>query len=78
MHFKEAIEPLEDQTWHCLVWQSGDDGYDRMALCPEKDYAKAFFTIQLGQWSEPAQHDFIVRAMAAPKGRVPRQAHAAF
>ena len=34
MHFKESMEPLEDQTWHCLVWQDGDDGYDRMALCP--------------------------------------------
>ena len=33
-----------------------------MALCPEKDYAKAFFTIQLGQWSEPAQHDFTVKS----------------
>uniref|UniRef100_B8J4V7 Type I phosphodiesterase/nucleotide pyrophosphatase n=1 Tax=Desulfovibrio desulfuricans (strain ATCC 27774 / DSM 6949 / MB) TaxID=525146 RepID=B8J4V7_DESDA len=62
MTFKESIEPIEDQVWHCLVWQSEDDGYDRMALCPEKDYAKAFFTITLGAWSEPVQHDFTVKA----------------
>ena len=37
-------------------------GYDRIALCPEKDYSKAFFTIRLGEWSEPVQHDFTIKA----------------
>jgi len=62
MTFKEAVEPIEGQTWYCLAWESGDDGYDRIALCPEKDYAKAFFTIKLGEWSGPVQHDFTVKA----------------
>ncbi len=62
MHFKESIEPLNDQTWYGLAWESGDDGFDTFALCPEKDYAKAFFTIKVGQWSEPVQHDFTIAA----------------
>jgi len=62
MAFKECVEPVEGQTWYCLAWESGDDGYDRIALCPEKDYSKAFFTIRLGEWSEPVQHDFTIKA----------------
>ncbi|MDO5537409.1 MAG: alkaline phosphatase family protein, partial [Desulfovibrionaceae bacterium] len=62
MHFKESIEPVEDQTWYCLVWESGDDGFDSFALCPEKDYAKAFCTIHKGEWSNPIQHDFTIKA----------------
>ena len=60
MAFKECVEPVEGQTWYCLAWESGDDGYDRIALCPEKDYSKAFFTIRLGEWSGPVQHDFTI------------------
>ena len=62
MAFKECVEPVEGQTWYCLAWESGDDGYDRIALCPEKDYSKAFFTIRLGEWSGPVQHDFTIKA----------------
>lgn len=62
MAFKECVEPVEGQTWYCLAWESGDDSYDRIALCPEKDYSKAFFTIRLGEWSEPVQHDFTIKA----------------
>lgn len=62
MRFKESVDPLEDQVWYGLAWESGDDGFDTFALCPEKDYATAFFTIRQGQWSEPAQHDFTVKA----------------
>lgn len=60
LRFKEAIDPLEDQTWHILAWQSGDDGYDRITLAPEKDFNKAFCTIAPRQWSEPVQHEFRV------------------
>lgn len=78
MAFKECVEPVEGQTWYCLAWESGDDGYDRIALCPEKDYSKAFFTIKLGEWSEPVQHDFTIKAdRAHRKGRVPLQADGA-
>jgi Uncharacterized conserved protein len=60
MHFKEGVDPVEDQVWHVLAWQSGDDGYDRITVAPEKDFAKAFFTISPRQWSEPVQHSFKV------------------
>lgn len=58
MPFKESMVPLKNQTWYGLAWESGDDGFDTFALCPEKDYDKAFFTITPGQWSEPVVHDF--------------------
>ena len=62
MHFKEAIEPVKDQIWYGLTWESGDDGYDVFALCPERDYSRAFFTIRKGEWSGPVQHDFTIAA----------------
>lgn len=58
MVFKESMDPVKNQTWYGLAWESGDDGFDTFALCPEKDYAKAFFTIKVGQWSDPVVHSF--------------------
>ena len=58
VRFKEGVEPVEDQVWHVLAWQSGDDGYDRVTVAPVKDFHKAFFTIAPRQWSEPVEHDF--------------------
>ncbi len=62
MHFKEGIEQVDDQDWHVLAWQSGDDGYDRITVAPEKDFSKAFFTLKPGEWSEPVRHEFTVSA----------------
>lgn len=62
MHFKESLEPLEDQTWHVLTWKNEDDEYDCVALFPEKDFSRKFFTIKMKEWSEPVQHDFTVVA----------------
>lgn len=62
MKFKEGVDPVADQTWYGLTWESGDDGYDMFALCPERDYSKAFFTIGLGQWSEAVQHSFTIKS----------------
>ena len=62
LHFKEGVDPVEDQTWHVLAWQSGNEGYDRITVAPEKDFSKAFFTISLGEWSGPVEHDFRVIA----------------
>lgn len=61
MVFKESMDPLENQTWYGLTWESGDDGYDIFALCPEKDFSKAFFVIRKGEWSGIARHTFTVR-----------------
>ncbi|SKA67339.1 alkaline phosphatase family protein [Desulfobaculum bizertense] len=62
MHFKESMDPLEDQTWYGLTWESDDDGYDMFALCPEKDLEKAFFVIKAGEWSDVAKHEFVVKS----------------
>ncbi|WP_027176795.1 alkaline phosphatase family protein [Desulfovibrio aminophilus] len=62
MTFKESMEPLKGQTWYALTWEGGDDGYDRFALCPERDFSKAFFTIGAGQWSDVVTHDFTIAA----------------
>jgi predicted AlkP superfamily phosphohydrolase/phosphomutase len=58
MLFKESMIPLQSQVWHGLAWESGDDGFDTFALCREKDYTTAFFTIRKGQWSDPVVHSF--------------------
>lgn len=62
VRFKEGVDPVEDQVWHVLAWQSGDDGYDRITVAPVKDFNKAFFTIGPRQWSEPVEHDFRIIA----------------
>lgn len=36
MAFKECVEPVEGQTWYCLAWESGDDGYDPHRPVPRK------------------------------------------
>ena len=59
--FKESMNPIKNQTWYGLAWESGDDGFDTFALCPEKDYSKAFFTIKAGQWSAPVVQTFITK-----------------
>lgn len=59
--FKESMDPIKNQMWYGLAWESGDDGFDTFALCPEKDYSKAFFTIKVGDWSEPVVHTFIAK-----------------
>ena len=59
--FKESMDPIHSQVWYGLTWESGDDGFDTMAICPEKDYSKAFFTIKPGQWSEPVVHTFVAK-----------------
>jgi predicted AlkP superfamily phosphohydrolase/phosphomutase len=38
-------------TWYVLAWQSADDGYDRVALSPTRDFKDAFFTVKPGEWS---------------------------
>jgi len=62
MEFRESMDPLENQVWYGLAWEGGDDGYDTFALCPEKDFATAFFTLKKGQWSEVVKHRFTVKS----------------
>ena len=58
MEFGHAMDPLKKQTWYGLTWESDDDGYDIFALCPEKDFSKAFFTVKLKEWSDVIEHQF--------------------
>ncbi|MDR1111121.1 MAG: alkaline phosphatase family protein [Deltaproteobacteria bacterium] len=59
--FRESVWPLEDQIWHGLAWASGGGGIDRFALGPSKDYAQAFLTLGVGEWSGPVEASFTVR-----------------
>ncbi len=61
MKFKECVNDIENQTWYGLCWESGDDGYDTFALCPEKDFSKAYCVLKIGDWSEPICKDFTVK-----------------
>lgn len=62
MEFPHAMEKLTPQTWYGLTWESEDDGYDVFALCPEKDFSKAFFTIKLREWSDVIEAEFPMAA----------------
>lgn len=62
MEFGHAMDPLVPQTWYGLTWESGDDGYDIFALCPEKDFSKAFFTIKLKEWSDVIEYQFPIKS----------------
>ncbi len=59
-NFKLAYEPLTEQTWYMLIWESGNKGYDTIAISPEKDFSKAFATVQLNEWSKVVGHKFEV------------------
>ena len=39
-------------TWHLLIRELGDEGYDTIMLAPEKDGDKAFCVLNKGEWSE--------------------------
>ena len=62
MEFGHAMDPLKPQTWYGLTWESEDDGYDIFALCPEKDFSKAFFTIKLREWSDVIEYQFPIES----------------
>ena len=38
-------------TWWLLARELGKDGYDTVTLSPSKDFAQAFCTLKLGEWS---------------------------
>ncbi len=61
MKFKECVNDVENQVWYGLCYESGDDGFDTFALCPEKDFSKAFCVLKLGDWSEPICTDFTIK-----------------
>ncbi|GAU07790.1 alkaline phosphatase family protein [Desulfoplanes formicivorans] len=62
MEFPHAMEELAPQTWYGLTWESEDDGYDVFALCTEKDFNTALFTIKVREWSDVIEADFPIKA----------------
>ncbi|MEZ0575166.1 alkaline phosphatase family protein [Halodesulfovibrio aestuarii] len=62
MEFPHAMEKMTPQTWYGLTWESEDDGYDVFALCPEKDFSKAFFTIKVREWSDVIESEFPIES----------------
>ncbi|MDR2387606.1 MAG: alkaline phosphatase family protein, partial [Deltaproteobacteria bacterium] len=62
--FRECVWPLAPKLWHGLAWASSEaddnpnEAINRFALSPEKDYQKAFFTLRVGQWSDPVEDDY--------------------
>jgi hypothetical protein len=44
VNFRGAETKPPEATWYLLAWQSGNDGYDRLALSDSKDFSKVFCT----------------------------------
>jgi len=51
LQFPGAHPKPPKTTWHVLVRQSGDAGYDMATLSPTKDLDDAFCTLKVGEWS---------------------------
>jgi predicted AlkP superfamily phosphohydrolase/phosphomutase len=51
LNFPDAQYEPAPTTWHVLVTESGNQGYDRVTLSPTRDMHDAFFTIKPGEWS---------------------------
>ena len=49
--FTSALEPPAPTTWFVLLRQSNGQGYDTITLAPSKNFAEAFCTLKVGQWS---------------------------
>ncbi len=51
MMFPRARNFPAPATWHVLVRKTTGDDYDCVTLAPTKDFAHAFCTLRLGEWS---------------------------
>ncbi len=51
MPFPDSIFDVVPAKWHILVRDMQGNGYDTLTMAPEKDFAKAFFTVKPGEWS---------------------------
>ena len=74
MHFKEAIEPLEDQTWHCLAGRV-ETTMTAWPFAQKRTTPRPSFHAAAVERTRPARLCCEGR-WPHRKGRVPRQAHA--
>jgi len=51
MVFRDAEVQPAPTTWYVLARQSGNTGYDRVTLSPDRDLNTAFCTLSVGEWS---------------------------
>ncbi|MHB1134057.1 MAG: alkaline phosphatase family protein [Chloroflexota bacterium] len=51
LNFPAAVEEPAPTTWHVLARKSAGEGYDAITLAPSKDFAQAFATVKVGEWS---------------------------
>ncbi|MCL4465261.1 MAG: alkaline phosphatase family protein [Chloroflexi bacterium] len=49
--FPAAVEQPAPTTWWVLARKSAGDAYDTITLSPAKDFAQAFCTVKVGEWS---------------------------
>lgn len=50
--YRSPRTPLKPKTWHMLVVDSEDEGFDRVILSESKDVETAFATLRKDEWSE--------------------------
>jgi len=55
---RNALSPLKPLAWHALLIKDADGAYRRVCLAPEKDCAKAFCTLGVGEWSDKLSAEF--------------------
>lgn len=56
---RTPLAPVQPQTWYGLLITDDDGAYTRLCVAEERDCAKAFCTLRVGEWSEKLQRIFI-------------------
>ena len=59
---RNALSPLEAQTWFALMIKGDDGRYQRVCIAPVKDCAQSLCTIGVGEWSARLSAEFATAA----------------
>jgi predicted AlkP superfamily phosphohydrolase/phosphomutase len=51
LQFPHSDDTPAPTTWYALARQSAGEGYDTLTLSPGRDFAAAFCTLKVGEWS---------------------------
>ena len=57
-------EKGEHKPYFALIFASGDGGYDRVLVAPEKDASKAFTSLGVGDWADWWSDSFVIDGQA--------------
>jgi len=55
---RNALSPLEPQTWFALLIKGDDGCYQRVCVAPVKDCAQSLCTLSVGEWSPRLSAEF--------------------